>query len=94
MASLRELNDNLTVVTSKYVMEDGLPILYVSHDFDEEGSVFQFHCDNGEYDMEKMLLVKLETIIKRDKSLSDLIVKEGEEARRKTETDNWIIKMQ
>jgi hypothetical protein len=81
-----------TVVTSKYVTAEGLPILYVSHDFDEEeGDSWQFHCGNGDFDMEKMQLVRLSTILQLDKTVeqvSDLPV--GFAAKRKSIGEPWV----
>lgn len=83
------------VVTSSYVIEDKQPILYVSNDNDEEGgSTWQFHCDNGDFDMKKMLLVRLSTILEIDKGLSDLILNIGEEARRESNSSKWVVKQQ
>lgn len=95
MASLKDLDRNTMVVTSTYVMNDGLPILYVSNDFDEDGgSTWQFHCDNGDYNMEKMLLVRFENILKKDKGLLTIKLEIGEEAKRKSIKSDWIINKQ
>ena len=90
MGQLKSFDKNLFVVTSTYVLEKDQPILYVSYDFDEEeGAYWQFHCDNGDYSMEKMRLVSLETILQVDSSLKDLNLEIGMEARRKHIKDNW-----
>jgi hypothetical protein len=66
MKSLWNSHD-LTVVTSSYVTMDRLPILYVSHDYDEEdGDLWQFHCGNGDYSANKLQLVRLDTIVALD----------------------------
>jgi hypothetical protein len=83
---------NTVVLTSTYVTKDKMPILYVSHDDDEEGgSSWQFHCGNGDYSMEKMQLVTLNTIIALDTSVhgvSDLPM--GFFAIRKAPEQPWV----
>lgn len=65
--------NDTAVVTSTYVVDGNMPILYVSHEYDEEeGDIWQFHCGNGDYDMNKMLLVSLGEILSFDRSLSEL----------------------
>ncbi|WP_420322113.1 hypothetical protein [Flagellimonas sp.] len=91
MALLKELDENITVVTSTYVVNEAMPILYVSNDNDDEGgSIWQFHCGNGDYDMKKMLLVKLGTVLKIDSGLVNLELGIGEEAKRESTSSNWI----
>ncbi|MFN7675096.1 hypothetical protein [Flavobacterium sp.] len=93
MASLKELNENTMVVTSTYIVNDGMPILYVSNEDDEEeGVIWQFHCGNGDYNMERMLLVKLETILNLDSELINLDLKIGQEAFRENKKAFWKIK--
>lgn len=86
-----DIPNDWAVVTSTFVAREKMPILYVSHEVDEKGEdVWQFHCDNGDYDMSKMLLVKLEDILGLDKTVlevSDLPVNYG--ARRKYIGDKW-----
>jgi hypothetical protein len=58
------------VMTSTYVTRDGMPILQVSHEYDEvDGDDWQFHCGNDDYSMEKLQLVRLSTILKFDPDL-------------------------
>jgi hypothetical protein len=82
------------VVTSTYVTRDRMPILYVTHESDEEGgSLWQFHCGNGDYDTAKMQLVRLDTILSIDptiESVSDLPV--GCSAQRPSRDDKWTLK--
>lgn len=92
---LNNLDRNIMVVTSTYVMQEGMPILYVSNDDDGEGGlVWQFHCDNGDYRMEKMLLVRLETVLNIDPGLFKICLDVGEEARREDVDSEWIISKQ
>jgi len=68
--TLSDLSNDTMVVTSSYVTVDRLPILYVSYEYDEEeGHIWQFHCGNGDYSMERMQLVRLDTILALDASL-------------------------
>lgn len=95
MASLNNLDKDVMVLTSTYIMNKGMPVLYMSHDDDEEGgSIWQFHCDNGDYDMGKMLLVKLGSILKLDTNLSKIELEIGQEARRTSVLSDWVISEQ
>lgn len=87
-----DISDDSAVVTSTYVVNEKLPILYVSHEFDEEdGSNWQFHCGNEDYDMSKMLLVSLKNILKIDESISGVSnLPIGYVARRKFIGDRWV----
>jgi hypothetical protein len=89
------IDENETVVTSSYVTNDGMPILYVSHDEDDEsetGGLWQFHCDNGDYSMEQMQLVSLKTILGLDPSVSSLAnLPIGYGARRSAVGGEWTI---
>ena len=70
-----EISLNEPVITSSYILDEKLPILYVSHDFDEEsagGGYWQFHCGNGDYSPEKLKLVKLSVIIRIDSSINEI----------------------
>lgn len=79
------------VVTSTYVTRYHMPILYISHEYDEEeGTIWQFHCGNDDYDMERMQLVRLDTILLLDPeivSVADLPL--GFCARRSSPSDPW-----
>jgi hypothetical protein len=84
--------ENTAVVTSTYVVNENMPILYVSHEYDdEEGEIWQFHCGNDDYDMNKMLLVSLGDVLSLDGSLSELAdLPLNKVARRKHVGDEWI----
>ena len=83
------------VITSSYVTEGGEPILYVSHDPDDEsatGGAWQFHCGNGDYAMERMQLVALETILAIDPSVAEVAdMSIGYGARRTAPGATWHI---
>lgn len=57
------------VVTPEYITKGRLPVLYVSREVDEEEETWQFHCGNGDYAMERMQLVRLDTILRFDDTL-------------------------
>ncbi|QOV91877.1 hypothetical protein [Humisphaera borealis] len=85
--------DDTIVVTSTYVTTDGLPVLEVSHEDDEEGgSLWQFHCGNGDYDMAKMQLVRLDTILRIDPSVAGAAqLPLGKVARRTSKEADWEL---
>jgi len=86
-----EIPENTSVVTSSYVVDEMMPIVYVSHEYDEEeGDVWQFHCGNGDFDMSKMLLVSLGNILSIDSSLSEVSdLPVDSVARRSYVGDKW-----
>lgn len=57
------------VVTSDYVTQAGLPVLYVCRQVDEMDETWQFHCGNGDCSMAHMQLVRLDTILGFDDKL-------------------------
>lgn len=84
--------ENAAVVTSTYVVKENMPVLYVSHQYDdEEGEIWQFHCGNGDYDMNKMLLVSLDQILDVDSSLTELSdLPVNFKATRRFIGDKWV----
>jgi hypothetical protein len=61
------------VVTTKYVTQDRRPILYVTHERDEEeGIIWQFHCGNGDYAASVVQLARLDEILELDSGLYDI----------------------
>jgi len=85
---------NTSVVTSTYVMQDKLPILYVSHEDDDGESLWQFHCGNNDFSMGKMMLVGLGAVLATDSSLMELAdLKKGFGATRKSLDTPWHIKL-
>lgn len=82
---------NMAVVSSSYVTDDGMAILEVTHEQDEEGaSLWQFHCGNGDYSMSKMRLVGLGTILNIDNSIEEVADLEmGWRATRETRSGDW-----
>lgn len=80
------------VVTTAYVTAQGRPILYVSHERDEDGeSTWQFHCPTEPFSMAVAQLVRLDTIVRLDEtlvSLADLPI--GWAATRRTPDSAWV----
>lgn len=87
------ISEDTMVVTSKDVTLDGLPILEVSHEDDEEGgSLWQFHSASGDYSMDRMQLVRLDTILSIDPSLREFpSLSMGCTARRRAIGEPWLI---
>jgi hypothetical protein len=85
--------NNVIVVTSSYVTKDRLPILEVSHEDDEDGgSLWQFHCGNSDYSMERMQLVRLDTILAIDPTVLEVSdLKMGATAKRTAPGSPWVI---
>jgi hypothetical protein len=64
---------DLPVVTTVHITKRGVPILYVSHENDEEGgSIWQFHNETIPFAMEDAQLVRLGTIAKLDPSVLEV----------------------
>ena len=91
--SLFEISDDTMVITTDYVLHQGMPVLQVTHEDDEEmGSLWQFHCGNGDYSSEHVKLVRLDTIMRYDLTLltiSELPV--GMMATRPDIDSDWTI---
>jgi len=85
------ISNDTMVVTSSYVTQSGYPILEVSHEDDEEGgSLWQFHCGNGDYSKDKMELVRLDTILSIDSTVIEIAsMPLGQCAHRPTLNANW-----
>ncbi|MDX2361976.1 MAG: hypothetical protein QNK23_14295 [Crocinitomicaceae bacterium] len=90
MESLRNLSKNVAVLTTTYIIEDKMPVLYVCCDEDEEGEIsWQFHCGNNDFDMKKVLLVGLSTVLNVDAELININLEVGGELRRDTALSEW-----
>jgi hypothetical protein len=87
------ISGDTMVVTSTYVTKEKKPILCITREPDEEGGeLWQFHCGNGDYSMEKMQLVRLDTILSIDPKVvmvSGLDL--GACAKRSSPTAPWIV---
>ncbi len=81
---------NTATITCCHVMEEGAPILYVSHD--EEDGMWQFLCGRA-HEMEEARLVSLQWAFELDPSIGPLSdMPRGCCAERKTENDAWVIR--
>jgi hypothetical protein len=87
-----DIEEGTVVVTSNEVTKESRPILYVTHEFDdEEGIIWQFHSGSGDYSPEKLQLVRLGTILDIDPNITavaDLPI--GEAAKRTSDSDPWV----
>jgi hypothetical protein len=87
---MKEFKDSLKIVvfTSKYVISQNSPIVYVAH---HEDGTWEFWGDQI-IDESEIMLVTLEQIIEKDKSvleLADLPIEFS--AQRKTKDSGWIL---
>ncbi len=81
---------NTAVITCCHVIEDNMPILYVSHDADD--GMWQFLCGKSHATSEARV-VSLDEILKFDKTLSKLSdLPCGFIAERNSKKDEWHIK--
>lgn len=80
---------NTAIITTKYVLEESRPILYIYH-FEEDG-MWQFSGDEDCSD-EDYMVISLEEVIKMDTSI--LLVADmqlGYYACRKSISEEWIV---
>lgn len=85
-------DDNSTVsVTSGEIVARKVPILYVSHETDEDGEVlWQFHHEPNRFDFATAILVRLDTMVIVDSTISDLgDLPIGWQATRASVGDEW-----
>lgn len=81
---------NCAVITERAIIENGKPILFVSHDLDDDG--WQFLA-GGEPTVENAKLVSLRSIAERDPSVVQLAsMAPGHVAARETANSPWVIK--
>jgi len=94
LSSSFDISENSMVITSSYVTSREMPILLVTHEYDDEDDeyIWQFHCGNGDYTIERMQLVRLSTILNIDPSIltvANLAV--GYQAKRTSPDDDWTL---
>jgi len=82
------------VVTSTEVTNQRKPILYVTHELDEEGGfLWQFHSGSGDYSVKKIQLVRLDTIFLIDQKIDEIAdLPVGFSAQREAPNEPWIYK--
>ena len=81
---------NTATIICCHIIDDGKPILYVSHD--EDDGMWQFLCGSA-HDTDEARLVSLKEAFDLDNSVG--VLKDmpcGYYAERKTQNDNWIVK--
>ena len=66
------LADNTVVVTTKDVIQDKQPILLVSHDVEEDGTVHWGFYSGHAFRVEDMMFVSLSELLDIDATLNDL----------------------
>jgi hypothetical protein len=83
----------MAVVTTKYVTRDRMPILVVWRERGEDGDdIWQFHCGNGDYDLQKLLLVRLDEVLGIDPTIAGVAhLAGGQVARRAAVGEPWTI---
>jgi hypothetical protein len=88
-----DITPDTMVVTTRYVTQDRMPVVYVSHEIGEESEViWQFHSANEDYRPEVLQLVRLDTILAIDPGLASLgRLAVGFSARRKSAGERWIV---
>ena len=82
------------VVTTTYVTQQRMPVLYVTHEHDaDEGTIWQFHAGNGDYSAEVLQLVRLDEILAIDPGLRVLSgLPMGHSASRANRNEPWTAR--
>lgn len=81
---------NTAAIVCCHIIDDGKPVLYVSHD--EDDGMWQFLCGST-HETDEARLVSLRSVFDLDPSVGDLKdMPCGYYAERKTKNDNWIVK--
>jgi hypothetical protein len=79
---------NCAVITLRAIVENGAPILHVTHDLDDHG--WQF-LDGHDVKMEDALLVSLSEIVDLDPLIAKLAdLPPGWRAWRRSTSDTWV----
>lgn len=83
------MNYNQAVYTTKYIIEDKLPILYVIKD---ENGDWQF-LGGQDVSIDDLMIVSLKQIIDYDKSINTLLNLKNSsfEAKRNDDKDKWKV---
>lgn len=75
------------IFTLKQIVREGLPILYVVHDKDDE---WQF-LSNGNVSVDDLMIISLDEVLNIDPSLENILwIPEGTEARRERIGGDWV----
>ena len=88
-----DVSPDTAVVTTTYVTVKGMPILYVSHEIDEEeGTIWQFHAGNDDYRPEVLQLVRIDEVVAKDPTIESMAtLPAGYHATRNAVGDLWVI---
>jgi hypothetical protein len=88
-----DVSPETMVVTTVYVTSERTPVLYVTHERDEEGGVlWQFHCGNGDYRAFVLQIVRFDEIAALDAAILQLVdLPLGSSARRASVSDEWVV---
>ncbi|MGB0431597.1 MAG: hypothetical protein ACPGLV_14075 [Bacteroidia bacterium] len=62
-------DENKAVFTCNHVLDEGIPVLHVSHDSDGD---WQFLCGHNNHNVEDSRVISLLQAVKLDKTLNDL----------------------
>ena len=81
---------NTAAIVCCHIIDDGKPVLYVSHD--EDDGMWQFLCGST-HETDEARLVSLKSVFDLDNSVGELSdMPCGYCAERKTKNDHWIMK--
>ncbi len=81
---------NTAAITCCHIIENGAPILYVSHD--EDDGMWQFLCGKT-HEIAEAKIVSLKSVFDLDRSVEDLKgMPCGCYAERISQDDDWIIR--
>ena len=81
---------NVATIICCHVIEDAVPILYVSHD--EDDGMWQFLCGKEGNETEEGRIVSLKYVFDLDNSIAALRdMPCGYYAERNTQNDDWIV---
>lgn len=89
---MKKFNENLNtaVITTKYILEDDRPILYVFH-YEEDGA-WQFSGDEQDIKDADYRITSLQEMINIDISISEIAdLPLGKMAYRRSSKDSWAI---
>jgi hypothetical protein len=79
---------NVAIFTTRHVIKDGNPILFVSHDADD--GAWQFHSGDS-VSSKDALIVALSEIVEIDPTIAELAdLPLGHKASRASRSDSWI----
>jgi hypothetical protein len=80
---------NVAVFTTKQVVQQGRPVLYVSHDLDD--GAWQFHTDDDAVSVSDAMVVTLSEMMDLDPSLHELYdLSLGWIAERRSQSASWV----